>query len=226
MFQCIASSDITRLHELYREFHDSSSEASALLCLDHILSLSTVVETTPYEHLVASLRVFPQYHHLLVEFSSNPDLLTDNDYQKLFSFQRVVPNRVLLPKNTLLYHSASENTKLSKEPQKDDYLVAETDFPAFFAKTISDHIKRRIGQLFDVSRDFTTSLRFVTSGQCHGGHPDHSDRFCLHIGRNEATVLWYNSRIEFFILQCSMLQLISRDKRVTQERYSTVLTRS
>jgi hypothetical protein len=223
MFRYIGSSDVAKLSELAPELHETSSNVYAFICFDHSLSLLAAADgTTAYKDVSSIFRVFPRYHrHLSIDIRPDSAPPADHNYERVFGF-RYLEKNVLLPKSTFLYRCASQNNQLSKEVHEDGFIIAEEEFSAFFTASLSNRTRQRVYEAVEKAQKFAPSLSFTTRRECR---KIHRDSFCLHIGPHDATLSWYNARIESLMLQCRMLQIVSPiTEPVAKERYAVGLS--
>lgn len=182
------------LRKLGQTFFEANNIPAALLCFDHYYTSPLTFQDLDVYQMADELNTFRLYIQLLLHVHGHPNPVEMAEFSKLFGFQKLSENHVLLSNGSYL-HRAYRSVYSSEDIQ-----LYTLEFLAHFRTCIANRLRGRVSEQNNIcktSRTFTPCLTYAVLEFCH------RDASCrdAHIRMASFTSPFYNTRIRIHLQQ-------------------------
>lgn len=204
MFQSIMAQSNTELRELSISFFFSNNLPAALLCLDHYFTGPLRMHNLSVHELAEELRLFQLYTQLLFQLISHSTPAESVHISKLFGFQKLSENQILLPHETYLH--AQRASRATPDSMDQDITLFNMEFHQFFRATVIERLRTQVVRENEVCRTcpaFTPCLIFAISGVCNRPVCPQA-----HVPGSSVNNSFYNARARVHLQQILILRTL------------------
>jgi len=152
MFQAIVSMDLSRLLQLGRNFClERTNPAAAILCLDHVFSVSHQATSLTGKQATSNLPAFFNYARLLKKMALSPDASKDLAIQKLLGIQPSSNGGFLIPTRTEL-HTLLKGSQIRLQVTDKGMVVPGQKLPEAIKVSLRERLGRTLSLVGVVER--------------------------------------------------------------------------